>query len=80
LIKALSAKIQIKSPNNQNFKIMKTVIGYGLILLGIVSFFRIEGFGRNFYESIGILIGLALFVVPGILLVRSGMNKTEEQK
>ena len=59
---------------------MKTVIGYGLILLGIVSFFRVEGFGRNFYESIGILIGLALFVVPGILLVRSGMNKTEEQK
>jgi len=59
---------------------MKTVIGYGLILLGIVSFFRIEGFGRNFYESIGYLIGLALFVVPGILLVRSGMNKSEEQK
>jgi hypothetical protein len=59
---------------------MKTVIGYGLILLGIVSFFRIEGFGRNFYESIGILIGLSLFVVPGMLLVRSGMNKTEEQK
>jgi hypothetical protein len=59
---------------------MKTLIGYGLILLGIVSFFRIEGFGRNFYESIGILIGLSLFVVPGILLVRSGMNKTEEQK
>lgn len=59
---------------------MKTVIGYGLILLGIVSFFRIEDFGRNFYESIGILLGLALFVVPGILLVRSGMNKPEEQK
>jgi hypothetical protein len=59
---------------------MKTVIGYGLILLGIVSFFRIEGFGRNFYESIGILIGLALFVVSGILLVRSGMNKTEDKR
>ena len=59
---------------------MKTVIGYGLILLSIVSFFRIEGFGRNFYESIGILTGLALFFVPGILLVRSGTKKTEEQK
>ena len=59
---------------------MKIVIGYGLILLGIVSFFRIDDFGRNFYESIGILLGLALFVVPGILLVRSGMNKPEEQK
>jgi hypothetical protein len=59
---------------------MKTVIGYGLIILGVVSFFRIEGFGRNLPESIGILIGLALFVVPGILLVRSGKKKTEDKK
>lgn len=59
---------------------MKTFIGYALILLGIVSFFRLPDFGRNLPESIGYLIGLALFVVPGILLVRSGQKKTEDKK
>lgn len=59
---------------------MKTFIGYGLILLGIVSFFRVDNFGRNIPESIGYLIGLAIIIVPGILLVRSGQKKTEDKK
>jgi hypothetical protein len=59
---------------------MKTFIGYGLILLGIVSFFQVENFGRNIPESIGYLIGLAIIIVPGILLVRSGQKKTEDKK
>jgi len=59
---------------------MKTLIGFGLIFLGVVTFFQVENFGRSIPESIGTLIGLALFVVPGILLVRSGQKKTEDKK
>lgn len=59
---------------------MKTFIGYGLIILSILTFFQVENFGRSIPESIGTLIGLALFVVPGILLIRSGQKKTEDKK
>lgn len=59
---------------------MKTFIGYALIILGIVTFFRLPDFGRNIPESIGYLIGLAIIIVPGILLVKSGQKKTEDKK
>ena len=59
---------------------MKTFIGYGLIILSILTFFQVENFGRSIPESIGTLIGLALFVVPGILLIRSGQKKTDDKK
>ncbi len=50
---------------------MKTFFGILLILLGVVSLFRYPNFGSNLPESIGVLIGLAIIVIPGILLVRS---------
>jgi hypothetical protein len=57
---------------------MKTVFGFLLILLGIVSLFRYPNFGVSIAESIGVLIGLAIIVVPGILLIRSDNKKSEK--
>lgn len=59
---------------------MKTFIGYALIILGIVTFFQLPDFGRNIPESIGYLIAMAVIIVPGILLVKSGQKKTEDKK
>jgi hypothetical protein len=56
---------------------MKTIIGAILILVGIISLFRYPNFGVSLAESIGVLIGLAIFVVPGILLIRSDMKSSE---
>ena len=52
---------------------MKTLLGFGLIILGVVSFFRyLSNYGfTSIYVFIGVLIGLAIFVVPGILLFES---------
>lgn len=58
---------------------MKTVFGFLLIVLGIVSLFRYPNFGRSIPESIGVLIGLAIIVVPGILLIRSDMKNSDEK-
>jgi hypothetical protein len=58
---------------------MKSVIGVVLILVGIVSLFRYPNFGQSIPESIGALIGLAIIVVPGILLIRSD-NKNSDKK
>jgi hypothetical protein len=57
---------------------MKTVIGIGLIILGIVTLIRYPYSGNtSFPELIGILIGASIMVVPGILLIRSdNKNKT----
>ena len=52
---------------------MKTLLGFGFILLGIVSFFRyLTTFGmHSFPELVGALIGVGLFTfLPGILLIR----------
>ena len=57
---------------------MKTVFGFLLILLGVVSLFRYPNFGVSIAESIGVLIGLAIIVVPGILLIRSDMKKSDK--
>ena len=43
-------------------------------------FFRLPDFGRNIPESIGYLIAMAIIIVPGILLVKSGQKKTEDKK
>lgn len=42
---------------------MKTLLGLGLIILGVVSFFRyLSNYGfTSIYEFIGVLIGLAIF-------------------
>lgn len=50
---------------------MKTFFGVLLIILGLVSLFRYPNFGASLPESIGVLIGLAIIVVPGILLIKS---------
>jgi multisubunit Na+/H+ antiporter MnhG subunit len=58
---------------------MKTIIGAILIFFGTISFFRYPNFGRNLPESIGVLIGLAIIVVPGILLIRSDLKKSDNK-
>jgi hypothetical protein len=58
---------------------MKTAFGFLLIVLGIVSLFRYPNFGRSVPESIGVLIGLAIIVVPGILLIRSDMKNSDRK-
>ena len=58
---------------------MKTFIGIALILLGVVSLFRYPNFGRSLPESIGVLIGLSIIVVPGILLIRSDMKNSDKK-
>jgi len=52
---------------------MKTLFGIGLIILGIVSFFRyLKADGiHSLPELIGVLIGLSIIVVPGVLLIKS---------
>jgi hypothetical protein len=53
---------------------MKTLFGIGLIIFGIITFFRyISIYGTpNFYELIGAIIGIGLVsFLPGILLIRS---------
>ena len=57
---------------------MKSVIGVILILVGIISLFRYPNFGVSIPESIGALIGLAIIIVPGILLIRSDMKNSEK--
>ncbi len=57
---------------------MKTIIGLILILLGIVSLLKYPNFGVSLPESIGVLIGLSIIVVPGILLIRSDMKNSDK--
>ncbi len=61
---------------------MKTLLGLGLIILGVVSFFRyLSNYGfTSIYEFIGVLIGLAIFVVPGILLLKNNAKSEEDEK
>lgn len=53
---------------------MKTFIGLGLILLGFVSISRYPDLGLDFADTLGALIGLAIIIVPGILLIRSDIK------
>lgn len=57
---------------------MKTFIGIGLIILGLISLGRYPNLGRDFAETIGALIGAGLLTfLPGYLLIRSdNKNKT----
>ena len=51
---------------------MKTVIGYGFIILGFVCLFRYPNLGSDGAETFGALIGIGLIAfLPGILLIRS---------
>jgi hypothetical protein len=57
---------------------MKTIIGFGLIILGLVSLFRYPNLGADAAETFGALIGFSIIIVPGILLVKSD-NKEKKQ-
>lgn len=58
---------------------MKTIIGFGLIILGVVSLFRYPYSGyTSLPELIGLLIGFGIIIVPGILLIRSD-NKNKKE-
>lgn len=58
---------------------MKSVFGFFLIIIAVISLFRYPNFGRSIPESIGVLIGLAIFVVPGILLIRSDNKNSNKE-
>ncbi len=58
---------------------MKTAIGYGLIILGVVSLSKYPDLGLDAADTFGALIGAGLFTfLPGILLIRSA-NKNKNQ-
>ena len=58
---------------------MKSAFGLFLIIIASTSVFRYPNFGRSIPESIGVLIGAAIFVVPGILLIRSDMKSSDKK-
>ena len=57
---------------------MKTLLGIGFIILGIVTLFRYPyGSVVGIPELLGVLIGFGIIILPGILLIRSdNKNKT----
>lgn len=58
---------------------MKTIIGIGLIILGLVTLFSYPNFGSNGAETFGAFIGIGLITfLPGILLIRSD-NKNKKE-
>ena len=58
---------------------MKSAFGFFLIIIAFISLFRYPNFGRSIPESIGVLIGAAIFIVPGILLIRSDNKKSGKE-
>ena len=70
----------IKLLKTLNKKIMKSLLGIGLIILGVVSFFRyLSNYGVfSFPEFMGVLIGVGIFIIPGILLIRSENNNKKD--
>ena len=57
---------------------MKTIIGFGLIILGLVTLANYPNLGRSIAETFGALLGCGLFTfLPGILLIRSD-NKNKK--
>ena len=59
---------------------MKSLLGIALIILGVVSFFRyLSNYGVfSFAEFMGVLIGAAIFIIPGILLINSESNNKKD--
>jgi hypothetical protein len=51
---------------------MKAIIGFGLVILGVVSLFRYPYSGTTgLPELMGVLIGFGIIILPGILLIKS---------
>lgn len=59
---------------------MKSLLGIGLIILGVVSFFRyLSNFGIfSLPEFLGVLVGVGIFIIPGILLINSDKNTKKD--
>lgn len=59
---------------------MKSLLGIGLIILGVVSFFRyLSNFGIfSLPEFLGVLVGVVIFILPGILLIKSDNNTKKD--
>jgi hypothetical protein len=59
---------------------MKSLLGIGLIILGVVSFFRyLSNFGIfSLPEFLGVLVGVGIVIVPGILLIKSDNNSKKD--
>ena len=58
---------------------MKSALGFFLIIIAFISLFRYPNFGQCIPESIGVFIGAAIFVVPGILLIRSDSKNSDKK-
>ena len=57
---------------NLKNKVMKTAIGIGLIILGIISISRYPDLGSDFAETLGALFAVIVFLfLPAFLLIRS---------
>ena len=61
---------------------MKTLFGIGLIILGIVSFFRYPNLGVSGAETFGAFLGVVIFtLLPGYLLIKSdNKNKPDSDE
>jgi hypothetical protein len=59
---------------------MKSLLGIGLIILGVVTLSKYPNLGRDAAETVGALIGVGLFTfLPGILLINS-QNKSDRNE
>lgn len=60
---------------------MKSLLGFGLIIVGIVALSKYQNLGRDAAETIGVLIGVGLFTfLPGILLINSQNKSDRDEK
>jgi hypothetical protein len=58
---------------------MKTTIGIGLIILGLVSLFNYPNLGKDAAETFGALLGISLIsFLPAIFLIRSDNKNSKE--
>jgi hypothetical protein len=53
---------------------MKTFVGIFIIIIALTSLFRYPNLGRSLPETIGVLIGFSIFLIPAILLIKSDMK------
>ena len=54
---------------------MKTIIGIGLIILGLITLSNYPNLGKDAAETFGAIIGVGILsFLPGILLLKSANN------
>jgi hypothetical protein len=60
---------------------MKSLLGIGLIILGVVTLSKYPNLGRDAAETFGAFIGIGLFTfLPGILLINSQHKSDRNEK